>query len=430
MNFLEFSVRTPLLRGIACMSLATTLCAALPITAHGAEEEVGIVPVQVGAGPYYFDTAEQHDIRVDILARGLAHAYSLAFLPNGDALITERGARLRLVRHITSAKPSLVDTPVAGSPDFSNIKDISPMDVFGIQDIAIHPDFAKNQFVYYTFNRPVKFDSATKRWQSTTVLARAKLRGQKLVDAQDLLVGEAVQDTGGSRILFGKDDMVYVSVGSVSAGDVSSAQRTDNIYGKVLRIKDDGSIPTDNPFVNVKGARGEIYSYGHRDPLGLTLDVKSGDVIASEHGPQGGDKINRILAGRNYGWPIYTYGTEYGGSPMPTTPVGPNTEPPLMIWSPAIAPSGTTFYEADKVPAWKHNLFVASCRHGETNGSGALVRVVFNDKLQEKRQESLLQELHQRIRDVRQGPDGLLYVLTDEDNSVLMRISPVPHKAH
>jgi glucose/arabinose dehydrogenase len=247
----------------------------------------------------------------------------------------------------------------------------------------------------------------------------------QLVDSQDLVVGEAVRDVGGSRILFGKGNLVYVSVGALSSGDIESAQRTDNIYGKVLRVRDDGSIPDDNPFVKVQGARAEIYSLGHRDPLGLTVDVRSGSLIASEHGPQGGDEINRILPGRNYGWPEYTYGTEYEGSPLPTAPVGPNTEPPLMVWMPGIAPSGTTFYDAARIPAWKNNLFVASARHGQIERTGALVRVVFNENLQEIRQEALLESLHQRVRDVRQGPDGLLYVLTDEDNSVLIRMSPV-----
>jgi glucose/arabinose dehydrogenase len=239
------------------------------------------------------------------------------------------------------------------------------------------------------------------------------------------MVGEVLQDIGGSRLMFGEGNLVYIAVGAISSGDTQSAQRTDNIYGKVLRVRDDGSIPDDNPFAKVRGARGEIYSLGHRDPLGLTVDARSGSIIASEHGPQGGDEINRILSGRNYGWPEYTYGTEYEGSSLPAAPVGPHTEPPLMVWAPGIAPSGATFYDAERIPAWKNNLFVASSRRGQIDRTGALMRVVFNDRLQEIRQESLLESLHQRVRDVRQGPDGLLYVLTDEDNSVLMRISPV-----
>lgn len=415
----------PYIRGAVWLSLAAFISTVLPQPASGAED-IGIAPVSVGAGPYYFDTAEQHDIRVEILARGLAHAYSLAFLPNADALVVERGSRLRLIRNATTAQPMLVDTPVAGVPNFTANEHAGPDDVLGIQDVAIHPDFSKNHLLYYTFNRPVGFDPVAKRLRTTTVLARARLQGLQLVDPQELVVGGVVRDVGGSRILFGKGNLVYVGVGAISSGDINSAQRTDNIYGKVLRVRDDGSIPDDNPFVKVQGARKEIYSLGHRDPLGLTVDARSGSIIASEHGPQGGDEINRIVSGRNYGWPEYTYGTEYEGSPLPSAPIGPNTEPPLLVWLPGIAPSGTTLYDADRIPAWKNNLFVASSRHGQIDRTGALIRVVFNDKLQEIRQESLLESLHQRVRDVRQGPDGLLYVLTDEDDSVLMRISPVP----
>jgi glucose/arabinose dehydrogenase len=424
----ESFVRSARWPSFAAPIIAVALLAALAPKPADGTQEVGIAPVTVGAGPYCFDTAEQHDIRVDILARGLAHAYSLAFLPSADALIVERGTRLRLIRNLSSAHPMLVDTPVAGAPEFTGDKHASPDDVLGIQDVAIHPDFSKNHLVYYTFNRPVGFNSVTKRLRTATVLARARLEGLQLVDSQELVVGEAVQDVGGSRILFGKGNLVYVSVGAISEGDINSAQRTDNIYGKVLRVREDGSIPEDNPFAKVKGARGEIYSLGHRDPLGLTVDARSGSVIASEHGPQGGDKINRILPGRNYGWPRYTYGTDYAGSPLPTVPVGPHTEPPLIVWMPAIAPSGATFYDGDRIPAWKNNLLVASARRGEIDRTGALVRVVFNDKLQEIRQEALLESFHQRMRDVRQGPDGLLYVLTDEDDSALMRLSPASHQ--
>jgi len=405
------------------LALATSVGAAEP-------KQVGLDPLPVGEGPYYYDTAEQHDIRVDILARGLAQGYSFAFLPNGDALIVERGVRLRLLRNATGASPTLVGRPVAGAPDFSRSENIHPDDVLGIQDVALHPDFAKNHLIYYTYNRPVGYDAAAKRLNVATVLGRAKLKDLRLADVKDLLVGEAAVGVGGSRILFGNDNMIYLSVGGLSIGDIEASQRTDNIYGKVLRIRPDGTIPGDNPFATVKGARPEIYSFGHRDPLGLAFDAASGSVIASEHGPQGGDEINRILPGRNYGWPKYSYGVEYGGSPLPTTPVGPGTEPPLMIWMPAIAPAGIAFYNDDRIAGWKGNLFIASARRGEINGTGALVRIVFNDRLQELRQESLLQNLHQRFKDVRQGPDGLLYALTDESNSVLLRISPQPRPSN
>ncbi|MDY6947687.1 MAG: PQQ-dependent sugar dehydrogenase [Pseudomonadota bacterium] len=424
MNLYDVVCRRLLIRG-AVLFGSLALISLAPQSASSAES-IGIAPVRVGAGPYQYDTAEQHDIRVDVLARGLEHAYSLAFLPNGDALVVERGARLRLIRNVTSAKPTLVGEAITGAPSFTDNEQATADDVFGLQDVSVHPQFAQNRLVYYTFNRPVSFDATAKRLRATTVLARARLEGMRLVDAKDLLVGEAVQDSGGSRILFGKDNIVYVSVGAVSRGDIQTAQRTDNIYGKVLRLKDDGSVPADNPFVKTPGTRPEIYSLGHRDPLGMAVDPRTGAVIASEHGPLGGDEINRILPGRNYGWPTYTYGTDYEGSPLPKVPVGPNTEGPVMVWMPAIAPSGIVFYDGNEIPAWKNNLFVASARRGEIDRTGSLVRVVLDEKLQEVRQEQLLLDLHQRFKDVRQGPDGLLYVLTDEDDSVLMRISPAP----
>lgn len=435
MKICDATLQWSRLRGAACrsaaaMSAVALLTAALAGTASGAEEkEVGITPVAVGAGPYYFDTAEQHDIRVDILAHGLAHAYRIAFLPSHDALIVERGARLRLLRNATGAHPELVGTPVAGAPNFTRAEHVDPDDVLGIQDVAVDPDFATSHMVYYTYNRPVGYDSKVKRLLVATVLARARLQGLRLVDARDLIVGEAAHGVGGSRILLGKDNIVYVTAGALDASDIGAPRRMDSIYGKMLRIKADGSIPNDNPFVKTKGARPEIYALGLRDALGLAFEHRAGSIIASEEGPQGGDKIDRMLSGRNYGWPKYTWGTEYGGSPLPTMPVGPGTEPPIMVWLPDIAPSGIVFYDGDKIPAWKNNLFVASARRGEIDNTGALIRVVFNDKLEETREESMLDDLHQRFRDVTEGPDGLLYALTDEDDSVLMRISPVRHQS-
>ena len=430
MKFLDVVAGKPPARGAASWVLAAALSAVLVLPAAAGElKEVGREPVKPGAGPFFYDTAEQHDIRVDIIARGLAHGYSFAFLPNKDALVVERGVRLRVLRDATGASPSLIATPIGGVPDFSKTEHVHPDDVLGIQDVAVDPDFARNQLVYFTYNRPISYDAKAGRINVATILARARLKDARLTDVRDLIIGEPVIGAGGSRILLGKDNIVHVSVGALSTGDIASAQRTDNIYGKVLRINADGSVPKDNPFATAKGARPEIYSFGHRDPLGLVFEDRSGTIVASEHGPQGGDEVNRILPGRNYGWPTSTYGSEYGGSPLPAAPVAPGTEPPVMIWMPAIAPSGITFYTAAAIPGWKGNLFIASARRGEINGTGALIRVVFNDKMQELRQESLLEGLHQRFKDVRQGPDGLLYALTDEDDSIVVRISPVGHEA-
>jgi glucose/arabinose dehydrogenase len=386
--------------------------------------EVGVPAELPGPGPYVFRSAEQPSVNVEIIAKGLAHIYSLAFLPNGDALVVERGARLRLLRQATGRTPELVGESIANVPEFSQAEHLQPIDVLGIQDVKPHPDFATNRLVYFTYNRPVGYDPEMKRITATTILAQARLDGLRLTEVKTLLTGEAMVGTGGSRILIADGRWLYVAVGALSEGDVQSAQRTDNIYGKVLRIAMDGRIPQDNPFTQIKGARPEIWTYGHRDPLGLAIDPRSGRLVASEHGPQGGDELNELLPGRNYGWPNSTYGTEYAGSRLPIAPVAAGTEGPLLIWSPAIAPNGIAFYTGQAMPGWSNNLFVASARRGQINGTGALIRLVFNDQLQEMRQEVLLDGLHQRFKDVRQGPDGLLYAVTDEPNSVVVRIGP------
>ncbi|MEJ2458887.1 MAG: PQQ-dependent sugar dehydrogenase [Novosphingobium sp.] len=352
------------------------------------------------------------------------HGYSLAFLPNGDALVVERGARLRLLRRATGPDPELVAQPIANVPEYSNVPHLQPDDVLGIQAVALDPDFAANRMVFFTYNKPIGYDPVAKHITAATILARGKLDGLRLTEVKDLLVGEAVVGVGGSRILCTRDGDVFVSVGAESVGDNNSAQSTETIYGKVLRIRRDGTIPADNPFAKSPGARPEIWTYGHRDPLGLAMDPRSGRIVASENGPQGGDELNMLLPGRNYGWPLYTFGTDYGGSKLSSNPVGKGAQAPLMIWSPSIAPAGITFYTSDAMPRWKNNLLVASARRGQINGTGALIRVVFNDNLQEIREEVLLDGLHQRFKDVRQGPDGMLYAVTDVDKAVVLRIGP------
>jgi glucose/arabinose dehydrogenase len=196
----------------------------------------------------------------------------------------------------------------------------------------------------------------------------------------------------------------------------------------VLRLRDDGSIPPDNPYLGRPGARPEVYSIGHRDQLGLAWHAASGSLLAADHGPNGGDEVNLVMARRNYGWPLSSYGRQYDGPRVSETPVAEGVEQPLLLWVPSIGPSGLAIYTGDRFPAWKGNLFVGSARRGEVPRTGGLERVVLNDRLQEIRRETLLTELRQRIRDVRQGPDGLLYVLTDEDDGVLLRLEPAAAK--
>jgi glucose/arabinose dehydrogenase len=393
----------------------------LALTATAAAEaqqpNIGIAPVALGAEPYVFDTAEQHGIRIDVVVRGLVHPFSFALLPNGDALIVERGANVRLVENATG-NARLLPEPVAGAPAPAGFRG------GGLHDIALHPEFATNGLVYFTYNAPGPPDPSSTppgRRPVAVTLARARFDGKALHDAEDIFVGEMLPGSSGSRIAFAPDGYIFMTTG---APFNDSAQRLDNVYGKVLRLTLDGGIPADNPFVGRAGVRGEIYSLGHRDQLGLAVHPTSGAVVAAEHGPNGGDEVNLILPGRNYGWPEYSFGRTYEGPRHSNVPLGPDTEQPQILWVPSIAPTGLAFYNADRIPAWKGNLFIGSARRGEIPHTGSLERVVVNENLEELRRESLLAELHQRIRDVRQGPDGLVYVITDEDDGALLRISP------
>jgi glucose/arabinose dehydrogenase len=292
-----------------------------------------------------------------------------------------------------------------------------------LHEIALHPKFATNQLVYFTYNKAGAAGQNPNQRQSAVTLARGRFDGKSLTNLEELFSGDWNNGASGSRLAFGRDGMIYMTTG---APFDDKAQRTDTVYGKVLRLTEDGKAPRDNPFVGKAGARPEVFSMGHRDQLGLTIHEPTGTVLAAEHGPNGGDEINVIQAGGNYGWPKFSFGRTYEGPRISEVPLGPGIEQPLVLWIPSIAPTGLTFYTADRIPAWKGNLFVGSARRGEVPRTGGLERVVMNDKLEELRRESLLTELHQRIRDVRQGPDGLLYVITDEDDGALLRIEPAP----
>jgi len=367
---------------------------------------IGIPHVELGGGPFTFDTAEQHKIRVVVVTKGLSHPWSLAFLPDGAMLVTERAGRLRMIRDGV-----LDPRPLAGMPGVYAFRNA------GLFDIALHPKFAENKLVYFTYSKPGE------NGQQATTLARGRLDGSALTDVRDLFVGEWTTVLGGSRIAFGRDGMIYMTTGAATG---NAAQDPNSDYGKVLRLREDGSVPGDNPFVGRTGYKPEIYSLGHRDQLGLTIHPETGVVYSNENGPNGGDEINLILPGRNYGWPLVSYGRTYEGPRVSEAPWREGIEQPLVIWIPSIALSGMTFYTGDRFPAWKGNVFVGGMRQGEIPPTGRLERVVFNSKMEELRRESLLLDLKQRIRDVRQGPDGFLYVLTEEENAALLRIEPDP----
>jgi glucose/arabinose dehydrogenase len=243
---------------------------------------------------------------------------------------------------------------------------------------------------------------------------------------RDIFAAEPYGTLGGgdgSRVVFAPDGTLFFA--SSHRREQTGPQDTTKGFGKIFRLNDDGSIPKDNPFVGRAGFRPEIYSYGHRTILGMTLHPQTGALWETENGPQGGDEVNIVQSGKNYGWPVVSYGREYDGSRIGERPWQEGMEPPVVFWVPSITASGMAFYNSDRIPAWKGNLFVGSMTVGRIARTGHLQRIVFNDR-GEQRRESLLTELRQRIRDVRQGPDGLLYVLTDEDQGALLRIEPAP----
>ncbi len=400
-------------RARVCLS-SFTIALGPAVAAAQQPPPIGVAPVVLSAGPYTFDTAEQHGLRVAVVARGLNHPFAIAPLPNGDALVTERGRALRLVRGAGGPSPRLEPAPIAGLPTPPAIRG------GGWQDVVLHPKFAENHLVYLSYN---KAENATPTAKSAVALGRGRFDGTAITGFSEIFAGEFKDGNSGSRIAFGADGTLYLTTG---AGNGLFAQEPSSVYGKVLRLRDDGSIPPDNPYLGRPGARPEVFSIGHRDQLGLAWHAASGSLLAADHGPNGGDEVNLVLARRNYGWPLSSYGRQYDGPRWSDAPVGEGVEQPLLLWVPSIAPSGLAIYTGDRFQAWKGNLFVASARRGEVPRTGGLERVVLNDRLQEIRRETLLTELRQRIRDVRQGADGLLYVLTDEDDGAVLRLEPAP----
>jgi aldose sugar dehydrogenase len=367
----------------------------------------------LGAGPWTYTTYEKKTkIRVSVVTKGLSHPWSLAFLPNGDVLITERPGRLRLMHNGV-----LAPEPIGG---------ISGLSIDQLFDVALHPDFARNGFVYLTYIKKGKAPDGKNGYWATTALARGKFDGKALTGVQDVFVADAWQPLNGgdgSRVTFGPDGKMYFS--SSHRRNPDAPQDLSSDVGKILRLNDDGTIPKDNPFVGKAGAKPEIYSLGHRTVLGLTFKPGTNELWETENGPQGGDEVNVIKAGKNYGWPLVTYGRDYDGKrlPGPSDSLRGGFESPELFWVPSVTASGISFYSGDKIPAWKGNLFLGSMTVGRLPGTGNLQRIVFNEN-GEQRRESLLTDLHQRIRDVRQGPDGLLYLLTDENDGAMLKIEP------
>ncbi len=367
--------------------------------------------------PHIFSSAGQA-LRV-VPTKGLSRPFALAFLPNGDILITERAGRLRIVRG------GVLDRqPIAGIPPVLDLR------LKGLQDVAVHPRYAENQLVYFTYYKPKPGEKDV----ATAVLARGRFDGGHiLTDVRDVFVADAWCATpSASRIAFAPDGKIFMSVGVPIRGRAGTAQPEDsqnpaNHVGKVLRLNDDGSAPSDNPFVGRPDYRPEIYALGIRNILGLVIHPQTGELWENENGPMGGDEINIVTPGRNFGWPVVSYGRAYSGDlvgdssgPMTAQHSAPGMEEPFMFWVPSIAISGMVFYTGDQFEPWKGNIFVGGRRGTQ------LQRVALNAKGLPILRETLLSELKQRIAEVRHGPDGLLYLVTDENAGALLKIEPVP----
>lgn len=361
-------------------------------------------------------------LRVVKLAEGLSHPDGLVFLPDGRTmLVTERPGRLRVI-----TDGVLDPAPVAGLPTFNNVG------LGGLHDIVLHPDFARNKLLYISYTKDREPQTGT-----TLAVARARFDAGRLTSVQDILVAEAWESplgTYGGRMVFGPDGMLYISVGDrdgTTANDRSSArpqaQQLGSHIGKILRVRDDGSVPPDNPFVGTPGARGEIYSYGHRNVYGMAWDPKTGEMWATEFGPAGGDEINRVLPGHNYGWPLVSMGRHYSGSLVSDQPFHRDgMDDPLFFWNPNFNPENMFFYTGDKFPRLKGSLIVAGA------STKKIAQMVIRGDFV-RQGDTMLNELGERFRDIRQGPDGFIYLLTEgrlrgpnDTDGMVLRLEPAP----
>ena len=413
---------TSLQRSFAALAALGLLLAAVSLSA---QQTVGPSLVALPDGPKTFDTSRRDpsgkkiagpQVRV-VPTKGLTRPYALAFLPDGAILVTERPGRLRIVRNGV-----LDPQPISGIPQ------VLDRQFKGLNDIALHPQFAQNRWVYFTYYKP----RPEARDGATAVLARGRLdNDHALTDVRDLFVANGmVGGASAARFVFGRDGKIYLAIGIPSVntrpGFVTNtdAQKPGSHYGKILRLNDDGSAPADNPFVGVPNYKPEIFARGIRNAMAIIVHPVTGEIWENENGPQGGDEINIIKPGVNYGWPVISYGRAYSGEltgssgPSSDKPFAEGLGQPWLFWSPAIGISGMTIYTGDRFPEWKGNIFVGALV-GEQ-----LQRIVLSPAGLPIRRDFLLTELKQRIREVRQGPDGLLYLLTDEEAGALLRLEP------
>jgi len=394
---------------IAVAALATAAALASDLALGQAERPT----FPLGDGPWVFETSEPVTrIRVSVVTKGLTHPFGLAFLPNGDMLVSERGGTLRLIH-----EGMLREEPIAGIPA------VAATPPNALTDIALHPDFASNGWVYFLYAKPGD-PPADAEYYASHAVGRGRFDGTSLTDVEDVFVADAWSTNPGghgARLLFADDGTLFVTV--PFRNEFDRVQDLSDHIGKILRLNDDGSVPSDNPFVGRADYKPEIYTYGHRVPQGLAFHPETGVLWAHEHGPLGGDELNILVPGGNYGWPLVSYGRDYDGTHISEHAWKEGLVEPELFWVPSISPSGMMFYTGDRFPGWEGNLFVGGMRFARMWGNGHIERIAFNEN-GEQRREWLLTELQQRIRDVKQGPDGLIYALTEEEDAALLRIEP------
>lgn len=363
----------------------------------------------LGDGPFTIQTY-QAKIRIDVVARGIPHPWSVAFLPDGDILVTEREGQLRVVH-----EGALIPEPVAGVPT------VYAQRLLGLMEVLPHPDFAANRQLYLTYHKLMSEEPR----EVAFVLARARYDNMTLSGLEELLITDTWNGDGGAaaKLAFGNDGKLYMGVGATRD---ASAQDPGSLRGKILRLNEDGSVPSDNPFVSKAGYRPEIFTLGHRNPSGLTLHPETGELWSVEYGPNGGDEVNILRAGANYGWPVVSFGRDYAGPYISEIPYAEDMERPLSTFIPGISPSGLSFYTGTDFPTWTTSAFIGAMRVGQLPGTGRVVRIFYDQNGNERQREDMLQTLSQRIRDIRMGPDGLMYLLTEEQDGALLVIKPAP----
>ena len=383
---------------LAALALGLPLSACSPGPAPGTGARASMETIEV--------PGERGTARVTPVARGLSHPWSVAFLPDGLFLVTERGGNLRVV-----SADGAVSEPLSGVPE------VFAVDQGGLLDVALDPAFASNRRVWLAYS-----ERGDKRDRAGTAVAHATLADGRVDDWTVVFRQEPKLSWGihfGGRLVFDREGRLYVTLGENKHRP--TAQELDKLQGKVARILADGSAPPDNPFAGREGARPEIWSYGHRNPQGAALHPVTGELWTNEHGPKGGDEVNIARAGRNYGWPLATHGSDYTGFPISESAgsSAPGTEAPLYVWEVSPGVSGMAFATSPKLGGWQGSLFVGALAHRQ------LIRLTLDgDRV--VGEERLLEGMAERIRDVREGPDGALYLLTDEDDGRLLRLELLP----